>query len=80
MEPKHFPAHKLLTPREVASWLDVSIDWVQDHATAKEPRIASVRVGRLLRFRQEDVEEFIARQAQRKLRTFTSDLRLAAPK
>ena len=80
MEPRHLPANKLLTPREVASWLDVSIDWVQDHATAKEPRIASVRVGKLLRFRQEDVEEFITRQAQRKPRTFTPDLRLAAPK
>ena len=78
MESKHLPDEKLLTPREVASWLDVSVDWVQDHATEKEPRIASVRVGKLLRFRREDVEEFITRQAQRKPHTFTSDLRLAA--
>ncbi len=51
MESKHLPTDKLLTPREVASWLDVSVDWVQDHATAKEPRIASVRIGKLLRFK-----------------------------
>jgi excisionase family DNA binding protein len=81
MESKHLPAEKLLTPREVASWLDVSVDWVQDHATAKEPRIASVRIGKLLRFRREEVEEFITRQVQRNRPTFTPDLRLAtAPK
>ena len=78
MESKSLPSEKLLTPREVASWLDVSVDWVQDHVTAKEPRIASVRIGKLLRFRREDVEEFITRQAQRKRYTFTPDLRLAA--
>ena len=78
METKHLPAEKLLTPREVASWLDVSVDWVQDHATGKEPRIAAVRIGKLLRFRREDVEEFITQQAQRKPHTFTPDLRVAA--
>ena len=78
MESKHLPNEKLLTPREVASWLDVSVDWVQDHATEKEPRIASVRIGKLLRFRRDDVEEFNTRQAQRRTHTFTSDLRLAA--
>jgi excisionase family DNA binding protein len=78
MQPNHLPSEKLLTPREVASWLDVSIDWVQDHATAKEPRIASVRIGKLLRFRREDVEEFISRQAQHRIRIFAPDLRLTA--
>ena len=78
METKHLPTEKLLTPREVASWLHVSVDWVQGHATAKEPRIASVRIGKLLRFRREDIEEFITRQVQRKPHTFTPDLRLVA--
>jgi excisionase family DNA binding protein len=77
MESNHLPSEKLLTPREVASWLDVSVDWVQDHATAKEPRIASVRIGKLLRFRHEDVEEFLTRQTQRNRTTFTRDLRLS---
>jgi excisionase family DNA binding protein len=78
METKHLPSEKLLTPREVASWLDVSVDWVQNHATTKEPRIVPVRIGKLLRFRREDVEEFIVRQAQRRANTFTPDLRFAA--
>jgi len=36
------------------------VGWpVQDHATAKEPRITAVRIGKLLRFRRVDAEEFI---------------------
>jgi excisionase family DNA binding protein len=54
---------KLLTPKEVARWLDVSIDWVHNHATRKNPRLPVVRIGKLLRFRSEDVEEFIRGQA-----------------
>ena len=77
MDSKHLPPEKLLTPREVASWLDVSVDWVQDHATAKDPRIPSLRMGKLLRFRREDVEAFIADRAQRRSASFTRDLRLA---
>jgi hypothetical protein len=29
---------KLLTPKEVARWLDVSVDWVHNHATHAETR------------------------------------------
>ena len=47
---------KLLTPKEVARWLDVSVDWVHNHATRKEPRLPVVRIGKLLRFRNEEVE------------------------
>jgi excisionase family DNA binding protein len=79
MESNRLPSEKLLTPREVAAWLDVSVDWVQDHAAGKEPRILSVRIGKLLRFRREDVEEFIRRQAQRSVtRAFAPDLSLTA--
>jgi len=60
MDAKNLPLEKLLTPREVASWLDVWVDWVQDHATFKEPRIRVVRIGKLLCFRREDVEAFLA--------------------
>lgn len=49
----------LLTPSEVARWLGVSAGWVRDHATRKEPRIPSVRLGKLMRFRPSDIEEFI---------------------
>ena len=50
---------KLLTPKEVAKWLDVSVDWVHKPATRKNPRLPVVRIGKLLRFRNENVEAFI---------------------
>lgn len=50
---------QLLGPAEVAKWLGVSSGWVRDHATRKEPRLKAVKVGKLLRFRPEDVEEFL---------------------
>jgi hypothetical protein len=56
---------KLLTPKEVARWLDVSIDWVHNHATRKEPRLPVVRIGKLLPFRNEDVEAFIRGQCRK---------------
>jgi excisionase family DNA binding protein len=59
------PEQKLLTPKEVAKWLDVSVDWVHNHATRKSPRLPVVRIGKLLRFRNEDVEEFIRGQSRR---------------
>jgi len=77
MDSNHLPQEKLLTPREVASWLDVSVDWVQDHATTKEPQIPSLRIGKLLRFRRKDVEAFITDRVQRRPAAFTRDLRVA---
>jgi len=50
---------RLLGPTDVARWLGVSPGWVRDHATRKEPRLKSVKVGKLLRFRPEDVEDFL---------------------
>jgi excisionase family DNA binding protein len=50
---------RLLGHGDVAKWLGVSSGWVRDHATRKEPRIRAVKVGKLLRFRPEDVEEFL---------------------
>jgi excisionase family DNA binding protein len=52
-------SRRLLGPGEVAKWLGVSSGWVRDHATRKSPRIPAVKVGKLLRFRPEDVEAFI---------------------
>lgn len=52
-------AGRLLGPGDVARWLGVSSGWVRDHATRKQPRIPVVKVGKLLRFRAEDVERFI---------------------
>ena len=53
------PREKLLDPSEVATWLGVSAGWVRDHATRKQPRLPAVKLGKLLRFRPQDVEEFI---------------------
>ena len=63
-----FPSssERLLNSREVAEWLGVSIDWVQAHATRRNPRIPAVRLGtgpngrQMLRFRRADLERFIA--------------------
>jgi hypothetical protein len=53
---------QLLTSREVASWLGVSDRWVRDHATRRKPRIPSVCLSPLMRFRPEDIEAFIMAQ------------------
>lgn len=50
---------RLLTPREVAQILSVSAAWVYDHADRKRPVIPSVRLGKAVRFRPEDVRTFI---------------------
>jgi len=50
---------RLLTPREVAQILNVSAAWVYDHADRKRPQIPSVRLGKAVRFRPEDVRTFI---------------------
>jgi predicted DNA-binding transcriptional regulator AlpA len=54
----------LLTLDQVAGQLGVSKAWVRDHATRRNPRIPVVRLGgkrALLRFRPQDVEQFISR-------------------
>ena len=50
---------KLLTPQEVAAFLRVSVAWVLDHASRRKPLLNSVKLGKVVRFRSEDVEEFI---------------------
>jgi excisionase family DNA binding protein len=50
---------QLLGPAEVAEWLGVSAGWVRDHATRKDPRIRAIKIGKLLRFRPKDVEDFL---------------------
>lgn len=51
---------KLLTPKTVAEWLDVSVSWVLDHASGRRrPHLTSVKLGKAVRFRREDVERFI---------------------
>jgi excisionase family DNA binding protein len=46
----------LLTAAEVAVRLNVSQDWVWKHASGQhQPRLPSVKLGRLIRFRPEDI-------------------------
>lgn len=53
------PKTKLLTAEEVARMLDVSTAWVYDHAGRKRPFIPVVRLGKAVRFRPEDIDQFI---------------------
>jgi predicted DNA-binding transcriptional regulator AlpA len=53
----------LLSLDDVAALLKVSRAWVRDHATRRNPRIPCVRFGdrrAVLRFRRQDVDQFIA--------------------
>jgi predicted DNA-binding transcriptional regulator AlpA len=52
----------LLTAREVARQLGVSIAWVLQHASgARKPQVPSMKMGGAVRFRQEDIDGFIER-------------------
>ena len=49
----------LLTPKEVAAILGVSVAWVLDHASRRSPRLPSVKLGKPVRFRRAEIEKFI---------------------
>lgn len=53
------PMEFLLTPKQVADRLQVSVAWVRDHSTRKHPRLPVVRVGALLRFHPADIDQWI---------------------
>ena len=54
------PEH-LMAAKEVAQWLGVSIAWVLDHSSGRRaPYLPSVKLGKVVRFRREDVQKFIA--------------------
>ena len=50
----------LMTPKQVADRLQVSVAWVRDHSTRKQPRLPLVRIGGLLRYHPADIEQWIA--------------------
>jgi excisionase family DNA binding protein len=51
----------LLSPKAVAEWLGVSAGWVLDHAGGRRrPVLPSVKLGKAVRFRRDEVEKFIA--------------------
>ena len=49
----------LLAPQDVARRLQVSVAWVRDHSTRKQPRLPVVRVGGLLRYHPIDLDHWI---------------------
>jgi hypothetical protein len=53
------PGGTLLTPQDVARRLQVSVAWVRDHSTRKQPRLPVVRVGGLLRYHPIDLDQWI---------------------
>jgi len=58
---------RLLTPKEVAEWLAVSPAWVLDHASGRRrPHLPSVKLGKAVRFRSEEVDKFILECARLK--------------
>jgi excisionase family DNA binding protein len=57
---------RLLTPKEVADILAVSTVWVLDHSSRRRPHLPSVKLGKAVRFRRADVEEFIRECARMK--------------
>jgi len=56
----------LMTPKEVAQWLGMSQAWVLDHASRRAPILPSVKLGKSVRFRRVDVEQFISECARMK--------------
>jgi predicted DNA-binding transcriptional regulator AlpA len=51
----------LLTVDDVASRLNVSMDWVWDHSSRKTPRLPVIRMGDgTLRYRASGIEDFIS--------------------
>ena len=50
----------LLTVREVSLMLRMSQSWIRDHATGKRrPVLPCVKLGRAIRFRLSDIEQFL---------------------
>jgi len=51
---------RLLRPAEVARMLGVSVAWVLDHSNGRRrPNLPSVKMGKAVRFRPEDIDSFI---------------------
>jgi excisionase family DNA binding protein len=50
----------LLTVEQVAAMLRLSTAWVRQHASGlRKPTIPSVKIGKVVRFRYQQIEEFI---------------------
>lgn len=57
-------SNKLLTPIEVAKILGLSVETLNMWRTTKRYNLPYVKAGRMVRYRQEDVEAFIDARLQ----------------
>jgi excisionase family DNA binding protein len=58
----------LLTVRQVSEWLNVSPSWVRDHATnRRRPALPSLKLGKSLRFREDQLAEWIRQLSEQGL-------------
>lgn len=64
MTPEPIIRERLLTPEDVAEWLRVDRKWVVRHAAQNgpAPKLPGVKLGVGIRFRREDIEQFIREQ------------------
>lgn len=52
---------RLLTVQDVATMLQMSTSWVRQHSSGlRQPTIPSIKLGKSVRFRRQDVMDFIA--------------------
>lgn len=56
----HRDDEHLLNARQVADRLGVSERFIRDHTTRRSPKIRAVKLGKLIRYRRTDVDEFMA--------------------
>jgi predicted DNA-binding transcriptional regulator AlpA len=49
-----------MNARQVAEKLGVSERFIRDHTTRRTPRIPAVKLGKLIRYRQVDIDIFMA--------------------
>ena len=54
----------LMTPEQVAEYLGVSIETLNVWRCTKRYNLPNVKAGRLVRYRSEDVEAFVASRVQ----------------
>jgi excisionase family DNA binding protein len=55
---------RLMTVAEVADRLNVSPQWVYDHATRSDPRLPCIRLGGAVRFALTAIDQFIEQQSK----------------
>jgi excisionase family DNA binding protein len=66
-EPKGLRS-QLLTVRQVSEWLNVSPSWVRDHATnRRRPALPSLKLGKTLRFREDQLAEWIRHLSEQRV-------------